>query len=196
MLYLLYVDPWKQNNSFLSKYEYYPQIDELTKMYYETIKSENPYKERSLKENWKVVETELYKKYKLNKIRDFTKLTPDQLPVFSEKAMDILGEFLNENGEFLPFYCIDYDKTYYIYHVQTFIDIIDEKIDENGKIISKWNFNKDPDFENRSIFKIISHLKSVSFSSEIVITQKFLDKVEKYKLKGFDKFLLNRKYNF
>ena len=79
----------------------------------------------------------------------------------------------------------------YLYHVMTYIDIRNEKKDENGDVIREWDFEKDPDFNKRSIFKIISHLKPFSFYDDIYLSQSFMDRIEKYKLKGLDKFPMN-----
>ncbi len=173
-------------NCFHVDEKYWKQSDLLSdhKIYLSTIQSDNPYLGRSFKENWKTLKIELRSTSKSRKIPDITDLYEARCPVFSEKAMDVLGDLLNDNGEFLELKCIDDKKTYYAYNVLTYIDIIDKN--ENGKDI--WNFKKDPNFDKRSIFKIISHEAYSHYCMAIFLDQKFIDRVEKYKLKGLSIF--------
>lgn len=58
-------------------------------------------------------------------VGDFTSL--GTIPVFSERAVAVLGELLSRNGELLPLECSACDRRYYAYNVVTVIDALDRE---------------------------------------------------------------------
>jgi hypothetical protein len=181
MIYFLSTRSSPPYNGFLVLPEYWEQAKKLydSKKYLEIINSENPFSGNSLKENWEPLKVELKSKSKSRKIGDISEVHIARCPVFSEKARNILGDFLNENGEFLEIECIDNGKIYYLYNVLTYLDIIDDEKSDSG-----WYFKKDVDFDKLSIFKIISRKHFLKTRSNIYLSQKFIERVIKNKLTG------------
>src|SRR5262245_2157280 len=56
---------------------------------------------------------------------DFPSFTVSHIPVFSAKAVEILGDVLTKNGELLPLNCIDGE--YFAYNVLNLVSALDQE---------------------------------------------------------------------
>ena len=140
----------------------------------------DPLKKMPIKDIWKPVEVELVSKAKNSKIRDITKVLQARSFVFSDKAREVLGDMLEENGEFLEIHCVDDGKTYYLYNVLTYVDILDhEKTKEYSKNITRLYYKENVDFDKLSIFRIFSR----QVYHHTYITKKFVEIFQNNKLK-------------
>ncbi|MGM7703481.1 imm11 family protein [Pseudalkalibacillus sp. Hm43] len=141
-----------------------------------------------MKQNWTPIQVE---RYKDGVESDF----PDGLsihPVFSEKAVRVLNELLNENVELLPLLTESGEREYYAINVINVLDCIDERHSEverfrNGKIMeyTKYAFQKDV-IKEENIFKIVDHEKKIIFSTKVFVSDLFRERVLESGLKGFD----------
>jgi hypothetical protein len=190
MIYGFYSSPDTRYNEFLvyekDKEKAYNQLYNREKYFDFNFKVE-PGKWFSLKKTWEPFKVEFASKGKTVKLMDISSISGLSTPVFSEKAREILGDYLNENGEFLEIICVDDGKTYYAYNVLTYVDIIEEnKTETIEHSLPRCYLKQNIDFEKLSIFKILCFLKQGlnEFSYRPYYTQKFLDRVNKYKLKG------------
>lgn len=126
-----------------------------------------------LAKTWSPLRVRLYK----TRFRgDFPHLT-SHVPVFSEKAVEVLLPLIKDATELLPLECLDCDEdtVYYAVHVLDLIDCLDysqSKItrDPGGEIIfiDHYVFNKEK-VRDRDIFRIKeAPLKDVIISSRFV----------------------------
>ena len=99
----------------------------------------------SVKNEWREIEFKYSDKKKKGDVTDYY-----YVPIFTDKATEILRPYLENDGEFLPINCKG-DK-YYIYHLFRREDILDfeksefEYYDDNKKTISriaKFEFKKE-----------------------------------------------------
>lgn len=129
MIYLYRTDSSTPYNDFLLSEKDFDNSDILCNFdeRKERLKGIRPLEKRSLKENWKPMEIQFSSKSKSRKVPDLSRIHETKTPVFSDKARNVLGEILDENGEFLEMYCIDDGKTYYTYNVLTYVDILDDE---------------------------------------------------------------------
>jgi hypothetical protein len=122
-------------------------------------------------------------------------------PVFSRRALDALGDLLQENGEILPLSCDEGE--YYLFNTTRIVDAIDtehtefkpySEVDPDMALLVD-----DPDFltitrfafhleqvKDLTIFKI-SHKYN---KATPMVTDKFVQRVQKAGLKGFEFELL------
>lgn len=135
----------------------------------------------SLVSNWSTPIIEAY--YKKRKIADVSDFSSGA-PLFNEKAVKMLNEFINENIELLPAY-FDNDK-YYVVNIVNVIDALDYEMSEfkrfeTGEIsrCTKYHF-KPQIVKEQHIFKIL-----FKNSIDIFVSDKFKKRVEEFKLKGF-----------
>jgi hypothetical protein len=117
---------------------------------------------------------------------DFPNLFLPGVPVFSLRAVDVLKNMLQENGEILPLSCNEGE--YYAYNVTTTIDALDESKSElerfksSGRImeVSRYVFFGDR-LIDASIFKIPQFPRT-----DVYVTDKFRKIVDDNHLIGFD----------
>ena len=115
---------------------------------------------------------------------DFTTLAPG-VPVFSSRAVNVLKDILQENGEILPLSCSEGE--YFVFNVTTFIDALNESASEverfksDGSImqINKYVFFGDR-LAGATIFRIPQFPRA-----EVYITDKFRKLVIDNRLVGF-----------
>lgn len=107
------------------------------------------------------------------------------VPIFSQRAVDVLHDTLKQNGEILP-YTFKNGK-YYAYNVTTVVDVLDKKqskfkyFDSSGRVMSIERIVFIPEkLVGLEIFKIPDIRKS-----DIYVTDSFVERVEKAKLTGF-----------
>lgn len=191
MIYYYRIESDRPYNDFLlTNKEFYN--DFYQNHYYKYLKKLNIHNNRESLKNIlnHTLEIEFSSKSKSRKVSDLSEVNYINMPVFSDKALNILGELLERNGEFIKTKCIDDDKIYYAYNTLTHFDILD--LEKSKKFTEEYNiktyfYKKNVDFDKLEIFKISS--EDISFAgSSSYIGQKFVDLVNKYKLKG-DLFL-------
>jgi hypothetical protein len=128
-------------------------------------------------------ESEVSKTSKIGDILGFSSMW-----CFGNRAIEYLGEeFLYKNGELLPVNCVDDNETYYVFNCLKQFDILDldkselipSKVDIL-KIVLKEDINEDEIYKT-GIFKI----KLNNYHSTLYVTDYFIDKVKRSKLKGF-----------
>lgn len=135
----------------------------------------------SLLSNWNTPTIEAY--YKKRKIADVSDFSSGA-PLFNEKAVSMLEEFLKAKAELLPAY---YEgNKYYVVNVINVIDALDYEKSEfvrfdTGAIMycTKYFF-KSEIVENQHIFKI-----PLCNYIDIFVSDEFKKQVEEFKLKGF-----------
>ena len=66
------------------------------------------------------------KERKNGPLPDFTEFALSPIPTFSDRAIDILGEFLSEHGEFTPTIQMDEPMEYKAFNCTTIFDCLDE----------------------------------------------------------------------
>jgi uncharacterized protein DUF1629 len=119
---------------------------------------------------------------------DFPSLLVGHMPLFSQRAVDALGEMLRPNGQLLP---LDYGSgAYYAYNVTKLLDALDEERSEivrfpTGRImdIKRYAFIRGQLEEGLTIFKLLP-----TPLLRVFVTGKFVEAVERAGLTGF-KFL-------
>ncbi len=107
------------------------------------------------------------------------------VPVFSLRAINVLRDMLEENGQILPLSCAEGE--YYAFNVTTFIDALDEshseveRFESSGRIMQvlKYAFFSDR-LAGATIFKIPQFP-----GSEVYVTDKFRKLVIDNSLLGF-----------
>ncbi|MFN4151608.1 MAG: imm11 family protein [Candidatus Sericytochromatia bacterium] len=123
---------------------------------------------------------------KLTKIPDFYYIL--STPIFSERVIEVLGDILLKYGEYRILNNVDEVNTskYYAYALPNYIDCLDlEKSDYNQHLsgypshIYNYQFIEDKLDLNIDIFHILYS------SSNIFVSQRFVDKVIEAKLKNF-----------
>lgn len=141
-----------------------------------------------IKESWEQILVEIYQG---GEESDF----PDGLlspPIFSERTVQKLGEFLDGNDvELLPLHTIK-NKKYYAVNVLKVLDCIDGDRSEvkrfrSGEIMKykKYAFKEDQ-VKGQDIFKLVDHEEKKIFSTQIFVSDRFRDKVKESGLTGFD----------
>nr|WP_263324590.1 DUF1629 domain-containing protein [Neobacillus sp. Marseille-Q6967] len=113
------------------------------------------------------------------------------VPVFSEKAVNALREWLDLKGELLPLEN-DRDQKYYAFNVLNVLDCIEEEKVEvkrfkNGRIMkyTKYAFRQDV-VAGQGIFKMVNHETKKIISRDVFVTDEFREKVLDSGLNGFD----------
>src|SRR4030095_1391831 len=115
---------------------------------------------------------------------DFPSFTISHIPVFSARAVAILGDVLTKNGELLPLNCIDGD--YFAYNVLNLVSALDQEKSDivrfpTGRIMTvrKYALNEDK-LAGQMIFKIPEIVLLSVF-----VTDRFKNKIEDAGLTGF-----------
>ena len=119
---------------------------------------------------------------------DFPSLLVSHMPIFSQRAVDELGDILEPNGQLLP---LDYNRgLYYAYNVTKLVNALDEERSEivrfsTGRImdIKRYAFVRDELDEGLTIFKLLP-----TPLLRVFVTDRFVKAVEEAGLTGF-KFL-------
>lgn len=123
---------------------------------------------------------------KLTKTPDYDRILSSS--IFSERAIEVLGDILLKYGEYRILNNVDEVNTnkYYVYALPNYIDCLDlEKSDYSQHLfgyprhISNYQFIEDKLDLNIDIFHILYS------SSDIFVSQRFVDKVIEGKLKNF-----------
>ena len=108
------------------------------------------------------------------------------IPVFSERAVKVLREYLEDNAEILP---LQHDgEKYFLINVTNVQDCIDfenseiKRFPSSGKIMRfvKYSFKEDV-VKNQHIFKIKQYPRSI-----VLVSDEFRNKVLNSELEGFD----------
>ena len=106
------------------------------------------------------------------------------IPVFNAKAVNMLADFLEPNGELLPIAC-DGEK-FFLFNVTTVVDALDEnsselKLFNSGGIMSieRHSFTQEK-LIGVTVFKLPQRVLGWAY-----VTDPFVDKVKVAKLKGF-----------
>lgn len=107
------------------------------------------------------------------------------IPAFSRRAVDVLYDFLEPNGELLPL--ISTVGEYYAYNVTTVVDILDHDRSEiqwaNEKHVTAIEIARYECFAKKmaelSIFRIVEK------PSTTYVSQMFVDRVREHELQGF-----------
>lgn len=123
--------------------------------------------------------TAYYKKRKIADISSFS----NGAPLFNEKTIDVLEEFLKDKAELLPVY---HEKSkYYVVNIINVIDALDYEKSEferfdTGAIMYCTKYSFKPEIvENQHLFKI-----PLCNSIDIFVSDDFKKKVEETKIKG------------
>ena len=106
------------------------------------------------------------------------------IPVFSKRALNVLGDLLADSGEILPLLCSE--GSYYAFNVTRMIDALDEttsfeRFESSGRVcgILQHQFNADK-VEGLVIFKM-----PYMHKSDVYVTDRFVDRVREANLQGF-----------
>jgi len=115
---------------------------------------------------------------------DFPSFTVSHIPVFSARAVEILGELLTKNGELLPLNCIDGE--YFAYNVLNLVSALDqEKSDivrfSTGRIMTVRKYAL---YEDKLADQIIFKIPEIVLLS-VFVTDRFKHKIEDAGLTGF-----------
>ena len=100
------------------------------------------------------------KENKNGPLPDFTHFSLDIVPTFSARAIDVLGEFLSDHGEFTPTIQMDEPMEYKAFNCTTILDCLDEDRSElkrfsDGQIMSVTKYVLQPQIESLPpIFKM------------------------------------------
>ncbi|WHY79976.1 hypothetical protein QNH20_12885 [Neobacillus sp. WH10] len=142
----------------------------------------------SMKKNWQPIQVQTYKD---GKVSDF----PDGLllvPVFSEKAVQVLQEFiLEEKVELLPLTSTK-NRKYYAVNVLNVLGAIDGNTSEvrrsrSGRILNYDGFSFFKEMvEGQDIFKVVNHESKRIISTKVFVSDLFRKKVIESGLEGFN----------
>lgn len=106
------------------------------------------------------------------------------VPVFSQRAVDVLGTLLTENGELLPLNC--HGKNYFAYNVTNLVDALDFRQSEivrfsTGRImdIKKYVFRSES-LSEVTVFKLPQTPRM-----DVFVTDPFVERVRSSALSGF-----------
>lgn len=105
-------------------------------------------------------------------------------PTFSDRAVEILRDFLEDNGEIFPLDCED--RNYYVFNVTRMVDALDEENSDverfsSGRIMEVNRFAFYPDkVRDLSIFKIPQFP-----IGDVYVTDSFTNRVKSANLTGF-----------
>ncbi|WHY79978.1 hypothetical protein QNH20_12895 [Neobacillus sp. WH10] len=140
-----------------------------------------------MKETWIPIQVGTYKEGNESDYPDGL-LSP---PVFSEKAVHVLGGLLQGKAELLPLYSTKYKK-YYAINVVNVLDCIDGENSEvkryrTGSIMKykKYAFVQQA-IKGQDIFKIVDHEEKKIKKTSVFVSDLFRNKVLNSGLKGFD----------
>lgn len=106
------------------------------------------------------------------------------IPVFNSKAVEILADFLEPNGELLPITC-DGERLF-VFNVTRVVDALDEdnselKLFSDGEIMDVVGFSFfEEKLSGMTVFKIPQLIRM-----DVFVTDPFVERVEAAKLKGF-----------
>ncbi|XCN75269.1 MAG: hypothetical protein Q3M24_11235 [Candidatus Electrothrix aestuarii] len=118
-------------------------------------------------------------------IGDFLTIGSGYTPIFSEKAVKSFTNHLKYKGEFLKMSSTD--KSFYVFNVTNFIDILDEsqsiavRYDNKIARITHYHFLKNIINEKELIFKIPQLPLQ-----QVFVTDLFIKLANEYNLKGLD----------
>ena len=115
---------------------------------------------------------------------DFPSLIP-YIPVFSRRAIEVLGDLLQGNGEILPLNCTE--GVYFAFNVTRIVDALDTSrsqlklFQSTGRImrVIRYEFLTDK-LSSFTIFKLPQFDKS-----EVFVTDGFVQRVQEHNLTGF-----------
>jgi hypothetical protein len=124
------------------------------------------------------------KKYRKWPIADISQIANLYLQfAFSQRAVDVLGDFLSPNGTLIPL--LNDEAPLYLYHITCERDALDEIKSEIGRFstgrihyIDRYCLRPEP-LQGATIFALTSR------RSEELVTQPFVDRVTEAKLTGF-----------
>ncbi|WP_127580750.1 imm11 family protein [Paenibacillus koleovorans] len=112
-----------------------------------------------------------------------------RVPILSKDAVQVIQELIKDMAEILPL--IHPDREYFVLNILNIIDCIDEsKIQFTSyptgtiKAYTKWEFKKEM-VAGQHIFKATYHTVRDVPVDIIFVSDEFVEKVEKSKLKGF-----------
>ncbi len=113
---------------------------------------------------------------------DFPSLIPD-VPIFSRKAVIVLGDLLEGNGEALPITCDS--EEYFLFNVTRVVDVLDES---NSEIVrfegsSRVLNIRDYAFFGERLFGLV--VFKIPQDSNVFVTDIFVKRVKSEGLKGF-----------
>lgn len=145
-----------------------------------------------IKEKWFDIQTKIYLEGDKPKkpASDFPSFGAGR-PILSAKAVEALKDILLNNGEILPITLEGKKDSYYAFNTTTIIDALDEEKSivtrfKNGSVmqINKYEFIPDK-LKGLTIFKIPQLVRNT-----VYVTDKFVTRVKKENLTGFD-FILS-----
>lgn len=116
-------------------------------------------------------------------VGDFTRL--GTIPVFSERAVTVLGALLSRHGELLPLTCSGCSAAYYAYNVTTVIDALDRELTkaewfDSDRIMDVERYAFQPGLlGSAEIFKIPQQ------SAPLFVTHAFIELLSRSGLVGF-----------
>jgi hypothetical protein len=106
------------------------------------------------------------------------------IPAFSRRALEVLRDLLEPNGELLPL--VSSVGEYYAYNVTTVVDLLSEKSiiqwQDDKKICAVEIAQYEPNVEK---MKGLSIFRLVEKPASVFVTQTFCERVQKSSLKGF-----------
>ncbi|MCI0742248.1 MAG: hypothetical protein L0Y72_24710 [Gemmataceae bacterium] len=109
------------------------------------------------------------------------------IPAFSRRAVDVLREFLEPNGELLPL--VSTVGEYYAYNITTVADVLDQEKSEFQWIGEKRTFNDILDINHYEFIadKVtgLSIFRLVERCANTYVSQMFVDRVKQHGLQGF-----------
>ncbi|MFC4321427.1 imm11 family protein [Litchfieldia salsa] len=173
---------WQLTRQF-DKYEVFTFLnDQDSELFSENFLGE------PMKEKWRPIQVKIYSKGKESDSPDGLLLAP----LFSEKAVEVLRDFLlGEKVELLSFTTLN-GKPYYAMNVINVLDSIDGENSEvvrtrRGRILSYERFAfLEEKVIGQDIFKVLNHESKRVISSKVFVSDQFRRKVLESNLEGFD----------
>jgi hypothetical protein len=115
---------------------------------------------------------------------DFPSFTVSHIPVFSTKAVEILGDVLTKNGELLPLNCIDGE--YFAYNVLNLVSALDQEKSDivrfpAGRIMTVRKYAL---YEDKLADQMIFKIPEIVLLS-VFVTDRFKNQIEDAGLTGF-----------
>lgn len=113
------------------------------------------------------------------------------MPIFSEKAIDILYELLKDQVQLFPFNTTN-NKKYYAGNVINVLDCLDGNRCEvkrfrNGRIMKYLNYAFiEEKVKEQDVFKVVNHESKITISTKVFVSDSFREKVLTSNLVGFD----------
>jgi hypothetical protein len=109
------------------------------------------------------------------------------IPAFSRRAVDVLREFLEPNGELLPL--VSAVGEYLAYNPTKVADVLDEAKSQIRWLSDKHTFDQIFEIDRYECFADrmagLSIFRLVERSSKVFVTQVFVDRVRQHQLQGF-----------